>query len=189
MNHVARITYTIAGLVAAALLVGAGSAVATVINSLPSKSGQETSSLSATTSPAAKDASKRLIYLGDGVSVTASSLPDGCTTFAMIEIKGTQTGDQPETITAELLGEPVDQGARKGATGTVHRDSEGRIVSYTAAAGDAISTIGERLCMDDQYLASYNYVGESRGEHALQPNETLIVRPDPSASYVPVHHN
>lgn len=76
----------------------------------------------------------------------------------------------------------VDMGAREHATGTVGRDDEGRIVSYTVASDDVPAAIGERLCIvNGGLLGMMNHV------RTIQPGQVLWLDPDPDAPWVPYY--
>lgn len=118
-------------------------------------------------------------YCAEGVIVDIEALPDGCTSYAMITI-GSDGPGKPWYGT--LGGEPYDRGPRDHATGEVGLNADGQIETYTVAPGDYIEQIGERLCMDEVYLAMYNLVnrvGYRDGYHDLYPGEVLTIRPDP----------
>ena len=122
----------------------------------------------------------RVIWLGDGISVKAGDLPNGCTTYSKIQIF-----DVGAHSYGRLVGDPDDRGPSAGATGTVNRDAGGDILSYTAAPGDDIWSIGDRLCTNPLMIGRYNHVGSEPGEHTLQPGETVVIRPDMNVEWAP----
>lgn len=83
-------------------------------------------------------------------------------------------------MSASLSGDLVDQGARDLAAGTVGRDDEGRIVTYTVAPGDALYAIGDRFCIANALtIATLNHT------RTIQPGEVLLLSPDRSVPWVP----
>lgn len=77
---------------------------------------------------------------------------------------------------AKLHGEPTDTGAVTRAAGRAEADSSGALVAYTVAAGDAVSAIGARFCIDSVDLATLNHLAND----AIKPGDRLLLRPDPS---------
>lgn len=75
--------------------------------------------------------------------------------------------------------ELVDRGSRDTAAGTVARDSDGRIVSYTVADGDGEIAIGDRFCMEPQSFMEYSGL-----EWTLQPGDVLVLAVDPADLFV-----
>lgn len=133
----------------------------------------------------AEEGESDILYdLGYGHAVSTRVIPDGCPSYAMIIMMGKDGGNGEVIETAALGGEPFDRGPHEHATGEVGLNAEGQIETYTVASGDYIEQIGERLCMDEVYLAKYNLVnrvGYKDGYHDLYPGEVLTIRPDPDA--------
>ncbi|GAA3946942.1 hypothetical protein [Microbacterium soli] len=82
-----------------------------------------------------------------------------------------------------LVGDVHDRGARALAAGAVGHDSEGRIVTYTVAAGDAPDAIGERLCIRNAgSLAELNHT------RTIHPDQVLRIFHDPAVPVVPYYN-
>lgn len=76
-----------------------------------------------------------------------------------------------------------DRGSRLLAEGTVGHDAEGRIVTYTVAAGDAPDAIGQRLCIGNAgMLAELNHT------RTIHPDQVLRIFRDPSLPEVPYYN-
>lgn len=85
-------------------------------------------------------------------------------------------------MSASLIGERKDQGARPFAEGEVSLDAEGNAVSYTVAPGDVGEVIGERLCIrNGGQLGVLNHV------RTIQPGQVLWLNPDPDVPWVPYY--
>ncbi|GAA1998784.1 hypothetical protein [Microbacterium pumilum] len=87
----------------------------------------------------------------------------------------TRLGEGP--FTARLL-QPqnlVDMGPREFAEGKVGYAEDGRIATYTVAAGDAPFAIGDRFCIYNG-LAIPDLNGHA-GYEAIQPGEVLVLDP------------
>lgn len=94
---------------------------------------------------------------------------------------GFKRATDTEPMTAHLVGDLVDRGSVEGAaSGVVGYDDSGRIESYTVAAGDSLSGIGQRFCVDEITVRQYNHIYPD-----VHPGDLLILRPDPSAEWVP----
>lgn len=121
-------------------------------------------------------AATEYVDLGQGVSVPAGG-PGDCTATSWLNIA--QSGDA--SAHATLLGpELVDMGPSEFAGGTAHHDDQGRIVSYTVAAGDVTTRIGERFCLGNGVaLDSFNH------KRTIHPGDVLILRPDPEIAWIP----
>ena len=182
MKRSAIFTYTVAGLAVAGLVALAAPPVVTAITG----SGPRQPTAESTPEPTPERTSTptpdpdRVISLGDGLSVKASDLPNGCTTYSKIQIFDVNSHSY-----GRLIGEAEDRGPSTGATGTVNRDAAGNIVSYTAAPGDDTWSVGDRLCTNPLMVGRYNHIGSDPGDHALQPGETVVIRPDMNVEWVP----
>lgn len=75
--------------------------------------------------------------------------------------------------------ELVDRGASDTADGTVARDGDGRIVSYTVADGDGAYAIGDRFCLEPQSFMEYSGL-----EWPLAAGDVLMLAVDPSDLFV-----
>ncbi|OZB82229.1 hypothetical protein [Microbacterium sp. 13-71-7] len=182
MKRSAMIIYTVAGLAIAGLVALAAPPVIASVAAAPHVRPTTGSAQRATPHPTVSPTSDpdRVIWLGDGISVKVSDLPKGCTTYSKIQIF-----DVSSHSYGRLIGEAADRGASEGATGTVNRDAAGNIVSYTAAPGDNTWSVGDRLCTNGLMIGRYNHVGTDPGDHALQPGETMVIRPDMNVEWVP----
>lgn len=183
-NRTAKITYSVAALAVAGLLVGVGSAVASVTASpKPATVSVADTTPKPTTAPEASAVFPKSEQERVGGA-------ENCRPLAWIEISnevdpdGNYIGHR-----GEIQGEPIDFGPREGANGTVNRDDQGRIVSYTTVADDNWDGIETRLCMASSPIARYNYVGTRPAapyyEHTWTPGDTVILRPDPSVALPP----
>lgn len=74
-------------------------------------------------------------------------------------------------------------GESEDASGTVGMTEDGKIETYTVAPGDSLIGIGERFCIDYVTVAVYNH--RFPPDPSIQPGETLILRPDPTAPWDP----
>ena len=182
MKRAAMITYSVVGLAVAGLVALAVSPVVAAVTPARHLSPTAESTSAATPHPTSTPTPDpdRVIWLGDGLSVKASSLPNGCTTYSKIEIFSVNTRSY-----GRLIGEAEDRGSSKGATGTVNRDAAGNITSYTAAPGDDTWSIGDRLCTNGLMIGWYNHIGSDPGDHTLQPGETVVIRPDMNVEWAP----
>jgi hypothetical protein len=184
MSRAATIVYAVAGVAVAGLVAFA---VAPLVGVVTTASQPEPTTERApaktdhpTPAPTPSPTPDPVIWLGNGVSVKVSELPKGCTTYSKIDIF-----DVNGRSYGRLIGEAQDRGPSEGATGTVNRDSAGKIVSYTAASGDSTWSIGDRLCTNPLMVGRYNHVGEDPGDHTLQPGETVVITPDMNVEWVP----
>ena len=180
MKRSSVIAYTVVGLAIAGTLAYVAPSVITAATTASRAQPTAQGTPESTPRPTPTPDSDRVISLGDGVSVKVSDLPKGCTTYSKIQIF-----DVSGHSYGRLIGDAADRGPSDGATGTVNRDTAGNIVSYTAAPGDQSWTIGDRLCTNPLMLARYNHIGSDRGDHTLQPDETVVVRPDMNVEWVP----
>lgn len=179
MKRSSVIAYTVVGLAIVGTLAYVASSVITAATTADRAQPTAQGTLESTSHPTPTPDPDRVISLGDGVSVKASDLPKGCTTYSKIQIF-----DVSGHSYGRLIGDAADRGPSNGATGTVNRDATGNIVSYTAASGDQPWTIGDRLCTNPLMLARYNHIGSDHGDHALQPGEIVVVRPDMTVEWV-----
>ncbi|MCY1715947.1 hypothetical protein OVA26_03175 [Microbacterium sp. SL62] len=108
--------------------------------------------------------------MGDGVSIHAND-PEGCDKPASLHL-----GRASAVLSRDL----VDRGPRDFAEGTVGRDGQGRVVTYTVAAGDALDAIGDRFC-----LANPTVVATLNHTRVIQPGELLLLRPDSTLPWIP----
>lgn len=182
MKRSSMITYTIVGLAVACLAALAAVPVVSAVTSARHVQPTAESATEATPDPTSMPSPDpdRVIWLGDGISVKASELPKGCTSYSKIEIFEVNSHSY-----GRLIGEAEDRGSSTGATGTVSRDAVGNIVSYTAAPGDNTWSVGDRLCTNPLMVGRYNHVGSDPGDHPLQPGETVVIRPDMNVEWVP----
>lgn len=112
------------------------------------------------------------VYLGYGTSIPVGG-PGDCTGSADIYI-GSVEG---KTITEVLMPENlVDMVPRKFAEGEVGYDDQGRMATYTVAAGDVEGVIGDRFCIyNGGLIGSLN---GHKGYESIQPGEVLAINPD-----------
>lgn len=185
MKRAAIIAWAVAGLAAAgfaALAVSEAGSAPSAATTVRHPQLTATSAREATPNPTPTPTPDpdRVIWLGDGISVKAGELPNGCTTYSKIEIFDVNSHSY-----GRLIGDPEDRGPSAGATGTVNRDAAGSIVSYTAAPGDNTWTVGDRFCTNPLMIERYNHIGSDPGDHTLQPGETVVIRPDMSLEWRP----
>lgn len=182
MNRAATITGMIAGVAVAGLLALAAMPFLTTATAAPRPHAtvETAPATPPIPSPTPTVDPDRVIWLGDGISVKASELPKGCTTYSKIDIF-----DVNGRSYGRLIGDAQDRGPAEGATGTVTSDSAGKVISYVAAPGDDVWSIGDRLCTNPLMLGRYNHIGSRPGEHVLQQGETVVVRPDMNVEWVP----
>ncbi|MDR2320364.1 MAG: hypothetical protein LBE60_01815 [Microbacterium sp.] len=184
MNRTARIVaWSAAGLVVIGFAVGAGSAFATVSAAIPQQAAQPSPAPSAPSRTPAPEPSA-VFPTSEQERVGGA---ENCHPLARIEIQrdSVDVDGNAADFHGELIGEPIDFGPRRGATGTVNLDDQGRIVSYTTVTGDNLDGIEKRLCMDMTSTATYNRVGWAPGEHPWSIGDTFILRPDPTAAWIP----
>lgn len=132
------------------------------------------SGCTATTAPQADSSSKPVVI----------GAPEPTTAPATAETDADSCADPARILfgrmSASLKGELVDLGTREFAMGTVERDDEGTIVSYTVAAGDVTSVIGERLCIENATsMATLNHTG------TIHPGQVLRFDRNPDVLWVP----
>ncbi len=110
--------------------------------------------------------------MGYGIGIPAGG-PGDCAGSAYLLI-GTRDA---KSITKELLPENlVDMGPRKFAQGEVGYDGQGRVATYTVAAGDVAGVIGERLCIYNGGLIGM--LNGHSGDEPIQPGEVLVIKPE-----------
>jgi hypothetical protein len=110
--------------------------------------------------------------MGYGIGLPADVLGD-CAGPADILIS-TRDG---KTITVVLRPENlVDMGPRTFAQGEVGYDGQGRVATYTVAAGDVAGVIGERLCIYNGGLIGM--LNGHKGDEPIQPGEVLVINPE-----------
>lgn len=111
------------------------------------------------------------VDLGNGSRIPPGG-PGDCIGSAYIHI-GSIGG---KVITELLLPENlVDMGPRKFAEGEVDYDVQGRVATYTVAAGDVDAVIGERFCIYNGLM-----IGSLNGHEDyqwIQPGEVLVLNP------------
>jgi hypothetical protein len=182
MNRAATMTWAIAGVAVAALLTLAAMPFLTTATAAPHPHARVEAAPTTvpTPTPTPTVDPDRVIWLGDGISVKASELPKGCTTYSKIDIF-----DVNGRSYGRLVGDAQDRGSAEGATGTVTSDSAGKVIGYVAAPGDDVWSVGDRLCTNPLMLGRYNHIGSRPGEHVLQQGETVVVRPDMNVEWVP----
>ena len=112
------------------------------------------------------------VEVGQGTWIPAGG-PGDCTGSAYLSISTVGGKSIAELLLPENL---ADMGSRRFAEGEVGYDGQGRIATYTAAAGDVEGVIGERLCV---------YNGDSIGmlnghdlDEPIQPGEVLVIDPE-----------
>lgn len=114
---------------------------------------------------------------GYGVGIPAGG-PGDCTGTAFVYIASVDG----KTITEVLLPEHlVDMGLRKFAKSEVTYDDQGRVATYTVAAGDVLDAIGKRFCTYDGGL-----IGTLNGRknyESIQPGEVLVLNPQAVAGF------
>lgn len=172
--------------VAGVLIVGVGAAATPAVATIIEGVGTATRSLSrvsltprpvaaATAVPTEAGLPSGYVDLGP-VSIPAGGL-DGCKAMSYINIESVNGGP----FTATLLGPAlVDMGARQYARGTITRDAQGQIVSYTVAPGDVLGAIGDRFCIYDG--SSLSTLNGLQPWTVIQPGEVLKLQPGPGGS-------
>lgn len=166
-------TKVIAG-VAAATVVGVAAFVVPAVASSPAPTSAPTHTAAAEATADDSDFSDGYVDLGHGIRIPEGG-PEGCEAPSWIYIGSDDDGP----MHAEILGAAlVDRGSREFATGTVERNAQGQIATYTVAAGDTEAAIGERLCIvNGTALGPLNHYA---GGDAIQPGDVLSLIPDPN---------
>lgn len=116
-------------------------------------------------------------------SSSAVEPPDASETCDNLSFITTPSHELGSDDPVELRGELVDLGASAHASGTVGHNVEGQIQTYTVAAGDSLTGIGERFCVDYVTVAVYNH--RFPPNPTIQPGDVLTMRPDPNAPWSP----
>lgn len=110
------------------------------------------------------------VSVGEGTFIPEDS-PAGCEDPVWLHLGA---------MSAKLSGDLVDRGERDLAAGTVGLDDDGRILTYTVAAGDALYAIGDRFCIANALaIATLNHT------RTIQPDEVLLLHPDASIPWIP----
>ncbi len=148
------------------------------IDDSPLTTPTATSSPEIPTDSAPSESQRPRVNVGYGTSIPADGV-DGCDAPAYIHLVKTTEGEWRAQLAGAAL---VDRGTRALASGEVGY-SEGRIATYTVAAGDAPGAIGERFCIYNgaQALAAMNGHGP---EEPLQPEEVIVLDPDAVPGWV-----
>lgn len=111
------------------------------------------------------------VDVGYGTRIPAGG-PGDCLGTAVISI-GTMDGN---TTTEVLLPENlIDMGPSKFAEGEVGYDDQGRVATYTVAAGDVLDAIGKRFCTYNGGLLGT--LNGYKGYESIQPGDTLVINP------------
>ncbi|WP_456286231.1 LysM peptidoglycan-binding domain-containing protein [Microbacterium sp. JZ70] len=85
---------------------------------------------------------------------------------------GYKNGIDMSDSAGRVKGWIADFGARAGANGTVNRNADGEIETYTVAAGDNLAAVADRFCFDTESLAAYNKTGAT-----LNVGTVLVLNP------------
>ena len=107
--------------------------------------------------------------------------PASCDTWSAIRFA---SREEDETSTRVWLEGPelIDAGPLELAAGDVTLDADGKVVSYTVAAGDSGLAIGERFCVDYITVFQFNHVYPEPHPGdvlALQVDESVLFPVDP----------
>ncbi|GAA5084973.1 hypothetical protein GCM10025760_03330 [Microbacterium yannicii] len=183
MNLAAKITTGVVVLVVGGLVALAAPAIASVQGSLSSwPIFQPTEQPAVEPGTAEDDAigedmidelGDGYVYVGNGTAIPKNT-PEGCEKPIWLHMGQTS---------ARLNGDLADRGEREFAAGTVGLDGEGRIKTYTVAAGDALFAIGDRFCIANALtIATLNHT------RTIQPGEVLLLHPDPTIPWVPYYN-
>jgi len=118
------------------------------------------------------------IDMGYGIGLPADG-PGDCAGPADILIRAGEGQIIAKVLRPENL---VDMGPREFAEGEVGYDDQGRVATYTVAAGDVEGVIGERLCIyNGGLLGTLNGL---KGYESIQPGEVLVINPDAVPGFV-----
>ena len=185
MNRTQKVTVAVSGVVVAGLVALAAPPVLAATSwaseqftpvAAPAAAPASAPTATPAATPAAEsddlpaDVPDGYVSVGDGTFVPAGG-PGDCEATAWINFG---------RMNASLYGELVDQGPSGLASGTAGLDGEGRVVTYTVAAGDALYGISDRFCIGNP-LAIEN-LNHTRMIH---PGDVLLLRPDSSIPWVP----
>lgn len=127
----------------------------------------------ATTAPETSptDPTAAYVDVGYGMSIPAGG-PGDCTASAVLHISSTEG----KTIAELLLPENViDMGPREFAKGEVGHDDQGRVATYTVAAGDVEGVIGERFCIYNGGMIGH--LNGYKGYESIHPGDVLVLNP------------
>lgn len=127
--------------------------------------------VTATPKPSPTGSMDGYVDLDHGISIPAGG-PGDCTASADIHIASQEGKAIAEVLLPENL---VDMGPRKFAQGNVSRDKQGRISTYTVAAGDALVAIGNRFCLINGLMIGT--LNGHKGYEPIQPGEVLVLNP------------
>lgn len=109
------------------------------------------------------------VYVGNSTAIPKNA-PAGCAEPRWLHVGGGRAG---------INGALIDRGVNDVARGTVGLDADGKIKTYTVAAGDALYAIGDRFCIANALtIATLNHT------RTIQPGEVLLLAPDGSIPWV-----
>jgi len=111
------------------------------------------------------------VDVGYGMRIPAGG-PGDCTAAAVIRISSSEGKTVAEILLPENL---VDTGPREFATGEAGHDDQGRVATYTVAAGDVLGVIGDRFCIYNGGLI--DHLNGYKGYQAIQPGDVLVLNP------------
>lgn len=180
MNRAAKVTLGISGVIVVGLVAVA---IAPFILG-PAEERPAPAAATPTHAPTPKDdegsvdaaaagAPAGYVDIGRGMSIPAGG-PGECEASAWIYLGREDDG----TSVAEMLGaDIVDTGAAVFASGEVHLDDQGRPATYTVAAGDVASAIGDRFCIANGGGGLESLNGYAGGD-AIQPGDVLTLNAD-----------
>lgn len=143
----------------------------TLIGPSPQRTSQGPDT-TATPAPTPTGGTGDYVDMGHGESLPAGG-PGDCTASADIHIASQEGKTIAEVLLPENL---VDMGPRKFAKGKVGYDKQGRISTYTVAAGDVLAAIGDRLCLVNGLMIGD--LNGYEGYEAIQPSEVLVINPE-----------
>lgn len=104
---------------------------------------------------------------------TPTADPGGCEQRSQL---GFMQGDGVDGHWVFWIGpDLVDRGPTESTNGTVTKDGDGRILSYTVADGDGDFAIGDRFCLEPYSFMKYSDLGP-----ALQPGDVLMLAVAPA---------
>jgi len=170
VSRATTIGWSVAGIAVVGLVALAVPAVSSVIAGIPHERSNATATTTTETAPAP--------------SPSPSDSPVPAATCASKAFIVFDVPDQKGPIFPKLYGGLRDAGPEPGAEGVAHLDAEGRVASYTVAAGDAPSSLEDRFCLMWTSLYRLNHVWADDGK-TIQPGDVLILRPDPTVEWTP----